>query len=79
MMPPNCRLTGRDRRTMPADGLARYSAVVSDCGRLTSHAAALFWRSFDVSRAVALIFSHRPRESEREAPGLDVSLDWVCV
>lgn len=79
MMPPNCRLTGRDRRTMPADGLARYSAVVSDCGRLTSHDAALFWRSFDVSRAVALIFSHRPRESDGEASALAFVGLGVCL
>ena len=75
----NCCLTVCDRRTVPADGLGLVSAVVSECGCLTSHDAALFWRSFDVSHAVALIFSHRPRESEREAPGLDVSLDWVRV
>ena len=67
---PNRHLTVRGRRFVPADGLARYSAAVSDRGSLTSHDAALFWRSFDVSRAVGLIFSHRPRESEREAPGL---------
>nr|DAS02801.1 MAG TPA: hypothetical protein [Caudoviricetes sp.] len=40
---PNRRLTVRGRRTMPAHGLARYSAGVSDCGCLTSHYVTLFW------------------------------------
>nr|DAN89039.1 MAG TPA: hypothetical protein [Caudoviricetes sp.] len=42
---PNCCLTVRGRRSMPADGLARYSAVVSDCGCLTSHDVAFSLQS----------------------------------
>ena len=37
---PDPRLTGFGRRSMPADGLAWYSAVVSGCGRFTSHDSA---------------------------------------
>nr|DAR15454.1 MAG TPA: hypothetical protein [Caudoviricetes sp.] len=76
---PNRHLTVRGRRFVPADGLARYSAAVSDRGSLTSHDAALFWRSFDVSRAVALIFSHRPRESDGEASALAFVGLGVCL